>query len=496
MSKVVIIGSGLGGLTCGYILQKNGYDVTILEQGFQIGGCLQCFTRRGVKFETGMHFIGSALHGQTLHRFLHYFGLENLRLSPLDTNGYNTIAISDSEFCIPNGNDAFIEKMSAYFPHEKDNIKKYVDIINQISLASNIDTLTSADRDIAANTEYQLLSINNVLDSLFTDEVLKNVLVGDLPLYSAQLNKTPFSLHAFIMNFYNKSSFRIVGGSDYIAQSLADNITKMGGRILTKKKVIKIHCDQQKATAVETNTGEIFDADYIISTVHPNRMLEMLDTKLIRPAFKNRLNSMPQTSAVFALYVSFKEKAVPYMNTNFYAYPTGSPWNCENYTNEEWPKSFLYMHMCHENNPIWAKSGVVLTYMKMGKVLKWKGTKIVNRGKDYETFKKEHAERLIASVEKYKPGFTESIENYYTSTPLTYLDYTGTEDGSIYGIAKDVNLGHAGRVSHKTKIPNLYLAGQNVNSHGILGVIVGTIVTCSEFIPASKILKQINESYA
>ena len=33
MSKVVIIGSGLGGLTCGFILQKNGYDVTILEQG-------------------------------------------------------------------------------------------------------------------------------------------------------------------------------------------------------------------------------------------------------------------------------------------------------------------------------------------------------------------------------------------------------------------------------------------------------------------------------
>jgi all-trans-retinol 13,14-reductase len=37
MSKVIIIGSGLGGLTCGYILQKNGFDLTILEQGIQIG---------------------------------------------------------------------------------------------------------------------------------------------------------------------------------------------------------------------------------------------------------------------------------------------------------------------------------------------------------------------------------------------------------------------------------------------------------------------------
>jgi len=64
--KCVIIGSGLGGLSSGVILAKNGYDVTVLEKHFQIGGCLQCFCRDGVKFETGMHFIGSADKGQTM----------------------------------------------------------------------------------------------------------------------------------------------------------------------------------------------------------------------------------------------------------------------------------------------------------------------------------------------------------------------------------------------------------------------------------------------
>jgi all-trans-retinol 13,14-reductase len=71
--KCVIIGSGLGGLSCGLILAKNGYDVTILEQGSQIGGCLQCFTREGIKYETGMHFIGSADPGQTLRNLSNYF---------------------------------------------------------------------------------------------------------------------------------------------------------------------------------------------------------------------------------------------------------------------------------------------------------------------------------------------------------------------------------------------------------------------------------------
>ena len=61
----------------------------------------------------------------------------------------------------------------------------------------------------------------------------------------------------------------------------------------------------------------------------------------------------------------------------------------------------------------------------------------------------------------------------------------------MYGIAKDVALGPAARVHHRTKVPNLLLTGQNVNSHGILGVIVGTIVTCSELLSAEHIFNEI-----
>lgn len=132
-----------------------------------------------------------------------------------------------------------------------------------------------------------------------------------------------------------------------------------------------------------------------------------------------------------------------------------------------------------------------MAYMNMDEVAEWMGTKVGRRGEDYEEFKKNRAQRLIASVEKTFPGFAASIESYYTATPLTYYDYTGTEAGSIYGISKDVNLGPAGRVMYKTKIPNLLLAGQNVNSHGIMGVIVGTMLTCAELVPPEILYKQI-----
>ena len=493
MSEVVVIGSGLGGLTCAFILQKNGYDVTVLEQGAQAGGCLQCFSRKGVKFETGMHFIGSAAPGQTMYRLMRYVGLaDTVRLSPLDSTGYNTVGLSGQEFRFANGREAFIEQMSQYFPSERDALAKYMDIIRRIASASSLSSLTSAGRDMAANTEYQTRAMNEVLDSLFKDDLLKKVLAGDLPLYAAELDKTPFSQHAFIMDFYNRSAFRVVGGSDAIAFSLADGIRNMGGRLLVKKKAVKVHCDDTRATGVETEDGEFYPADFVISTVHPKRLLEMLDTRLIRPAFRSRINNMPQTASGFAVYLKFRPGTMPYMNTNYYGYSCGTPWGCEHYTRENWPKGFLYMHFCHDAQAVWAESGVILSYMNFTDVERWSGTRPGHRGDSYEAFKREHAGRLISEVEKHRPGLAASIESYYTSTPLTYLDYTGTEDGSMYGVAKDIHAGAEGRVPYRTKIPNLFLAGQNVNSHGMLGVMVGTIVTCSELVPADRIYSQIN----
>lgn len=152
------------------------------------------------------------------------------------------------------------------------------------------------------------------------------------------------------------------------------------------------------------------------------------------------------------------------------------------------------MHFCNEAEPRFASSGVILSYMNMSDVEQWAGTTIGHRGEDYESFKNKKAEILINAVEKEFPGFKECIDSYFTATPLTYFDYTGTQDGSMYGVAKDITLGAACRVPHKTKVPNLLLTGQNINSHGMLGVLVGSIVTCSELLTAETIYQQIIEA--
>ena len=493
--KCIIIGSGLGGLSCGFILSKNGYDVTILEQNMQVGGCLQCFSRNQVKFETGMHFIGSADKGQTLARFLHYLEIDkDVKLSRLDRNGYDIISLKGEQFRFANGKEQFINQMASYFPKEKDNLYRYFSLVENVANASSLHTMNSADNDTPLSTEYQLRSINSVIEEIINDEVLRGVLVGNLPLYAAERDKTPFSTHAFIMDFYNQSAFRIVGGSDNIAMSLVHSIERFGGKVLTHQKVARIECNERQATGVTTVKGDFYPADIVISDTHPIRTLEMVESPLLRPAYRHRVESLPNTTGGFSVYLRFKDNVVPYMNSNFYGYNQSSPWNCEKYDSGTWPKGYLYMHLCKEDNQKFASSGVILSYMNFNEVSKWQGTHIENRGDDYKEFKKNKAEILLNRVEQDFPGLRNNIAEYYTSTPLTYLDYTGTEGGSMYGVAKDISLGLSCRIHHRTKIPNLLLTGQNINSHGILGVLVGTIVTCSELLTSELIFNQIREA--
>lgn len=494
-NNIIIIGSGLGGLSCGVILARNGYNVTVLEQSFQIGGCLQCFSRRGVKFETGMHFVGSASKGQTLDRLFNYLGIsKDVQLSQLDQEGYDIISLNGQRFPFANGEDRFVEKLSTFFPKQRDNLLTYMRLVKDLSDVSPFNNANASGSGHVLNAKYQLTSINSVIDSIISDSLLAKVLVGTLPLYAAERDKTPFSTHAFIMNFYNQSAYRIVGGSDAIAKSLSETISALGGKVITNMKVTSILCDDYKATGVVVNESQFIKADYIISDAHPVRTLGMITSKLIRPAFRNRICSIPQTIGVFALYLHFKEETTPYMNHNYYAYSQDTPWGCEHYDDSNWPKGFLYMHFCTEPNPKFARSGVVLSYMNYSDVEKWAGSNIGHRGEDYEFYKKQKAEKLLSSMESHFPHIKESIEHYYTSTPLTYMDYTGTEYGSMYGVAKDVHSAMTDKVPHKTRIPNLFLTGQNINSHGALGVLVGSIVTCGEFVSSQKIYDQINNS--
>ena len=284
-----------------------------------------------------------------------------------------------------------------------------------------------------------------------------------------------------------------MGGSDAIVKALCEVLEQYGGTILTRHKVRRILVEGKNAMGVVTENGQTFTADVVISDVNPKQLVDLVEPRVFTEAYKSRIKGIPNTISVFSLFLRFKDGAMPYINSNFYGFRSDSPWKMDGTIDDTWPQGYLYMHHCHEPNPTSARGGVVLAYMKMDAVQKWSDTTIGRRGKDYEQFKNDMAERLINVVEQDFPGFRESLADYYAATPLTYRDYTLTPEGSIYGLAKNVN-NIADRVSFKTKVSNLLLVGQNINSHGMLGVLVGTMTVCQHLLGEEKVRQQMVEA--
>ena len=492
--EVIVIGSGLSGLSIAYILAKNGYKVAVFEKNAQFGGCLQSFKRSEVTFETGMHYVGSIEEGQILHKYFNYLSILNdIELSSLDKSCYDIIDFEGERYSYANGHENFIETLSKKFPNNVNEIKEYVKAIHNVTENSpyysfkNFDTLNIID------PAHVKTSINEYISQITQNETLQNVLTGNIPLYAGLKNKTPLYIHALISDFYINSAYRIVGSSDNIAKSLVKSLRNMGVDLFNNSEVNKIICDDKHVTAIELKDGNRINTKYLISSIHPEYMLQMIDSPLIRKAYRERINNMKQTVSTFTVFIKFKENTVPYLNSNFFKYRNTSVWDCENYTEESWPKSYLYMHQCSEKNQKFAKGAILFAYMNYADVAKWEGTRIGNRGISYEEFKKVKAERLLSVLESDMPGIVSKIDSYWTSSPLTYQDYTATKEGSTYGVVRDVSSPIQTTISQRTKIPNLFLTGQNTNSHGVLGVIISSVITASELLGKDFLINQINE---
>ncbi len=500
---VIIIGSGLGGLQSAYMLGEAGYSVCVLEKNRQTGGNLQTFVRDKAIFDTGVHYLGGLDEGQNLYQFFKYFGLmDKLKLRKMDsTFDYITFDNDDTRYGHAQTYPAFIESLSEQFPGERDNIKKYTEGILAACKAFPLYNLEDKDPLEDEETFFKYLSIGakDFIDATTQNPKLRNVLAGSNPLYAGVANKTPLYSHALTINTYIESSYRCVDGGSQICKILTKKIREFGGEILKYKDVKKLVFENGTLTKAETAEGEQFEAKYFISNIHPHLTLDLLKEHKIRKSYTRRIRSLKNSAACFNLHLVLKKDTFKYLNHNIYHYNNNDVWRYTKYTLNEWPDAYMISTPAISKSLEHADCLTMLAYMRFDEVEKWAGTfnTVANensRGEDYEEFKRIKAEKCIRELEKHFPNIRSCIKSIHTTTPLSFRDYIGTSDGSMYGIIKDYNAPLRSFISPKTKVENLFLTGQNLNMHGILGVSVGAIMTCSELLGRSNILNNIKRA--
>jgi all-trans-retinol 13,14-reductase len=501
--KVIIIGSGLGGLLCGFILCKEGFNVCILEQHSQPGGNLQTFFRQGHKFETGVHYIGALGPNQALSRYWRYFGLMTKNaFQQLDPDGFDRIGFGDEEFPLAQGFGNFTDQLLPFFPGEENTLKDYIRKIHEVVSAFPLYNLEVPNdhREFHYTTHgacdfLQKLSLNSVASSNTGNTSgkipLSSVLAGNNYLYGGT-SDSPLHVASLINHSFISGAYRIIGGSDQVSKSLVRSIKAMGGTVIPGKRVTEISQVQKKFT-VRTADGDQFQSAMLISNIHPAETLAMMPPDMVRPAYHKRIASLQNTSSSFILYLTVKPETFPYLNYNYYYHDSANCWDEALLPESRWPGMYLLSTGCHQPDQKFAETVTILTYMRMDDVAKWENTAVGKRGQDYRDFKSGKAEKLLNMVSGKFPGLKAAIQHIEISTPLTYRDYTGIPDGSLYGIQKNYHEPLLTTVMPKTKIPNFYFTGQNTNLHGVLGVTIGSVVTCGEILGLEYLLKKIQD---
>ncbi|MGV3761160.1 phytoene desaturase family protein [Parapedobacter sp.] len=498
---IIVIGSGLGGLVCATILAKEGLSVLVLEKNKQYGGNLQTFVRNRCIFDTGVHYIGGLAKGQNLYQYFNYLGIaDKLRLQRMDEDGFDRITFDNdpNEYPYAQGGANFIDQLCYYFPHERQGITQFYARMQAVCKQFPLYHLNGKDA-YQWNEGVLGLKAQEVINSCTTHPKLRAVLAGANLLYAGVADKTPFYVHALSTNSYIESAWRCINGGGQIAKLLIREIHKHGGKTLKYKEVSQFHIEGNLLRSLSTTDGHVYRADTFISNIDPKQTLRLMGDYPMRKSYTNHIQQAENTISSFSLYIVLRPGRIPYLNHNFYHFKDeASVWGSINYQEADWPTGYMVSMNAKSAHEKWAEGMTVFTYMRYEEVAEWATTHNTvastgYRGEDYEQFKQRKTEAMLDELEKKFPNLRQHIRATYASTPLTYRDYIGSETGGMYGFVKDANQPLKNSLPPRTKVKNLLLTGQSVNMHGILGVTICAVLTCSEILGRDYLLQKINE---
>jgi len=464
--RIVIIGSGFGGLSCALLLARAGRRVVVLERQQQPGGCLQSYRRGDYSFDTGMHYVGGLAEGQPLHQLFDELGLLQLPWHRLDADGFDRVTIAGETFAFAEGYDHFAETLAMRFPADREALYHYTRLLRNLPSVMEIGEVPA----------YQYLTEN------FSDQLLVNVLGGTSLKTELRRESLPLFHFAHGNSSFIQSSWRLEGNGNLIVRKLIDGIHANGGEVFCGCEVNELIEHEGRITAACCTNGETFAGDLFISDIHPAQTFELIhESQILKRLFRRRINALKNTCGMFTVSLVLKPRAIEYFNHNKYIYREANVWDepIVNDVDRVMVSARVPSADSQEEGRYCAQIDL-LTPMSWSQCEAWMNTTVGQRGEDYKEMKQRMAEACIKLAEGQLPGLGSAIDRLYTSTPLTYRDYNQAPCGTAYGLRKDCHSLLTTMLSPHTPITNLLLTGQNLILHGLEGVAMTARLTADE----------------
>ena len=457
MKKITIIGAGLGGLTAGALLAKDGYKVTLLEQHTIVGGCATTFKRGNFSCEVGLHEMDGVYTNPAIMNIFTELNIYN-SLEFVSADEFFEVSTTFGKFKMPNGVDQAQQALIEKFPKEEKGIKRYFKTIAKVG--DNFEKLEKLSWYHYAFFPflfwnilyYKPKSVTDVLNSMIKDRELKLILNSNVHYYNDQPATLSFLLHAVAQNsYYRGGGWFIKGGSSQLSNYLAKFIMENKGEVITKASVV----DCSEGRVVYIRAGETFniETDITISNLSPAQTYQLYN----QPYTEKRENG----DAILTIYLGFS-KSLKEIYGDKRAY-TNFIFD-EVHVSNPFKNSFTFVDYSQIDSGLTKnnKSFGVITMLDNIHIDEWHN---LNR-KNYHKKKREILAIMLEKLEKHYPNISNFVEYSEVATSKTVQRYIKTPNGTAYGFKPTPKQFFRLPKVRSNKIKNLYFTGQWVIAGG------------------------------
>lgn len=471
---VIIIGSGLGGLTAGAKLAKEGKKVLMIEQHNIPGGCATTFKRKDFTVEVGLHEMDGLGKTDTKREIFEDLGV---------FEGVNFIRLPEFfyfkkpgfEFLMPDDKDKAINLLIEKFPDEVRGIRQYFKTI--YGIAKEIPKIPLKKFWLFLNMiifplrfpytfRNSNITVGDFLDKIIKDENLKLLLTANLVYYHDDPYTLSMVYYGTAQAGYFDGGYFIKGGSQQLSNHFARLITDNGGQIIFKNLVDKIIIENGRVKGIAYHAKSkkeapemIAHADTVIANAAIPNLVNMLPPDEAAK-LKLKIQGLENSCSVITLYMGFKT-APQLMGNKYY-----STFLADNETknlaslsaNLKYAsfdkRQFVFVDYSQIDSGL-APGGKSLGVVASSDYAKdWENLNPA----EYKVKKEEVCQIMINRLEKHLPGIKNEIEYYELGTAKTIERYTLNPGGSTYGFAQKPNQSGLNRIGIKSPVKGLYFA--------------------------------------
>ena len=478
VKKIVVIGSGFGGLAAAIRLQSRGYEVTIMEKNQMVGGHAYQFKKNGYTFDMGPSLVTAP---DIIQKVFQVAGkkMENY-LDLIELDPFYRIYFHDGSFLDYTGDSERMKaQMRQFNSHDAENYDRFIEktaLLYQAVITDGLGSRPFSDWGTMLNFLPQALKLNALVSAYtFAKKYFKDprhrFAFSFHPLF---IGGSPFrapAVYQMIPYLEKKGGVWFTRGGMYsLVQAFEKVFKEIGGKILVGTEVQKIKVSRQKVEGVIAK-DQFYPAEVVISNADFAHTYGTLIDSEHRKKWKNwRLNLVAYSMSAYLLYLGVKKSYPKLLHHTLILSQRYKELVRDIFDRKILPDDFsMYLHVPTRTDPSMAPPGCESMYILIP-VANLKG-KI-----DWNTMNKPFTEKVIQFLEKDfgLENLQKNIEVMETFTPLDFKKSRNNHLGSAWGVEPRLTQTAVFRPHNKSEdIEGLYLVGASTHpGAGVPGVLL------------------------